>query len=172
MGSEMCIRDSYEGTQVKLNPIVYDEANLVRNEVVVSLKSSNPRVASIDGIGTLVILKTGKTNLSASVDSLSTSFELTAIKNPARSLSISADRDIVRTGDVLSFDAIVFDRGNKIIEDAPIQFSYQGKAEYGNGLSPSAQITPSGQFVAETEGIFPENAGGVGISSLKKLAEN
>ena len=116
------VNKHYEGTQVKLNPIVYDEANLVRKEVAVSLKSSNPKVASIDGIGNLVILKPGKTTLSASVDSLSTSFKLTAIKNPARSLSISADKDMIRTGDVLSFEASVFDRGNKILEDAPIQF--------------------------------------------------
>ena len=166
------INKHYEGTQVKLNPIVYDEANLVRNEVVVSLKSSNPKVASIDGIGTLVILKPGKTTLSASVDSLSTSFKLTAIKNPARSLSISADRDMIRTGDVLSFEASVFDRGNKILEDAPIQFSYQGKAEYGIGLPPSAQITSSGQFVAETEGIYTIIATSNGFSARKTIKVN
>ena len=47
------IDNLYEGTTIRLEPVVYDEANLIRDEVSVLLSSSNPKVANIDGIGTL-----------------------------------------------------------------------------------------------------------------------
>ena len=128
------IDNLYEGTTIRLEPVVYDEANLIRDEVSVLLSSSNPKVANIDGIGTLLTLKAGKAIITATVDSLFASINLKVIKNPVRSLSLSSDQDKIRTGDVITFNAVAYDRRNKIINDAPIQFSYRGKADYGIGL--------------------------------------
>ena len=64
------IDNLYEGTTVRLAPIVYDEANLIRDEVSVLLSSSNSKVANIDGIGNLTTLKSGNTIISAKVGDL------------------------------------------------------------------------------------------------------
>jgi hypothetical protein len=140
---------------------------LIRDEVSVLLSSSNPKVANIDGIGTLLTLKAGKAIITATVDSLFASINLKVIKNPVRSLSLSSDQDKIRTGDVITFNAVAYDRRNKIINDAPIQFSYRGKADYGIGLPASAQIMPDGRFVAETEGIYSITASSNGYSARK-----
>ena len=161
------IDNLYEGTTIRLEPVVYDEANLIRDEVSVLLSSSNPKVANIDGIGTLLTLKAGKATITAAVDSLFASINLKVIKNPVRFLSLSSDQDKIRTGDVITFNAVAYDRRNKIINDAPIQFSYRGKADYGIGLPASAQIMPDGRFVAETEGIYSITASSNGYSARK-----
>jgi len=159
----------YEGTTIRLEPVVYDEANLIRDDVSVLLSSSNSKVANIDGIGTLTTLKAGKTTISATVDSLFTSIDLKVIKNPVRSLSLYSDQDKIRTGDVLTFKAVAYDRRNKVVENAPIQFSYNGKADYGIGLPASAQIMSDGRFVAETKGIYSIKASSNGYNAQKTI---
>ena len=159
----------YEGTTIRLDPVVYDEANLIRDDVSVLLSSSNSKVANIDGIGTLTTLKAGKTTISATVDSLFTSIDLKVIKNPVRSLSLYSDQDKIRTGDVLIFKAVAYDRRNKVVENAPIQFSYNGKAEYGIGLPASAQIMSDGRFVAETKGIYSIKVSSNGYNAQKTI---
>ncbi len=163
------IDNLYEGTTVRLEPMVYDEANLIRDEVSVILASSNSKVAKIDGIGNLITLKSGNTTISATVDSLFLSIDLEVIKNPVRSLSLSSDQDKIRTGDVLRFNAVAYDRRDKVINDAPIQFSYNGKSIRGNGLSASAQIMGDGRFVAETEGVYSISATSNGFIASKTI---
>ena len=161
------IDNLYEGTTVRLVPIVYDEANLIRDEVSILLSSSNQRVAKIDGIGNLTTLKSGNTTISAKVGSLFTTIDVNVIKNPVRSLSLSSDKDKIRTGDVLTFKAVAYDRRSRAIDDAPIQFSYNGKANDGISLSASAQIMPDGRFVAETEGVYSISATSNGFIASK-----
>ena len=163
------IDNLYEGTTVRLEPMVYDEANLIRDEVSVVLASSNSKVAKIDGIGNLVTLKSGNTTISATVDSLFLSIDLEVIKNPVRSLSLSSGQDNIRTGDVITFTAVAYDRKNRVVDDAPIQFSYNGKAVYGIGLPAAAQIMPDGRFVAETEGVYSISATSNGFNTSKRI---
>ena len=163
------IDNLYEGTTIRLTATVYDEANLIRDDVSVLLSSSNSKVAKIDGIGNLITLKSGKTIISAIVDSLFTSIDLKVIKNPVRSLSLSSGQDNIRTGDVITFTAVAYDRKNRVVDDAPIQFSYNGKAVYGIGLPAAAQIMPDGRFVAETEGVYSISATSNGFNTSKRI---
>ena len=56
-----------------------------------------------------------------------------------------------------------------MIEKAPINFSYSGKADYGRGLPASAQITTDGRFVAETAGMYTVSASAGGYSAQKTI---
>ena len=163
------ISSIYEGVSLQLNPIIYDEANLIRKEVKAILSSSNPKVATINSFGILTSIKAGKVTITATIDSITISLNIKVAKNPVRSLSITSDLDLIRTGDVLLFSAIAYDRKNKIISDAPIQFSYKGKAEYGIGLPASAQIMEDGRFVAETEGVYSISASSNGFIVQKTI---
>ncbi len=148
------ILNVYVGTYVNYKTEVFDKANLKRTESKVLLSSSNSDVAEFDNYGNLVAKKSGKITLIASVDDIKESLNIKVSKNPVRKISVSADKDKIRTGDVLQFNAKVMNRANKVIKDVPVTFSYSGRAEYGIGLPASALINKDGKFVAETPGVF------------------
>ena len=79
---------------------------------------------------------------------------ISVIKNPIKQLTINSDKEEIRTGDVLQFVVEAYDRRKNIVTDAPLEYSYKGKAEYGIGFPASAQITSDGRFVAETAGLY------------------
>ena len=148
------ISNVYVGTSVNYKTEVFDKANLKRTESKVLLSSSNSDVAEFDSYGNLVAKKSGKITLIASVDDIKESLNIKVSKNPVRKISLSADKDEIRTGDVLQFNAKAMNRANKVIKDIPVTFSYSGRVEYGIGLPASALINKDGKFVAETPGIF------------------
>lgn len=158
----------YVGTSVKYTTEVFDQANLKRTEKV-SLSSSNNDVATFDSFGNLMVKKSGKTTLTASVEGISESVNIKALKNPVRKMTLSADKDEIRTGDVLVFSAKAMNRSGRTVEDVPVVFSYTGKAEYGIGLPASALINQDGKFVAETAGIFTVMAQSGGYSARKTV---
>ena len=80
------------------------------------------------------------------------------LKNPINKLSFKVANKKIRTGDVLNLIAEAFDRRGRSISNAPINYSYTGKADYGTGLPASAQITADGRFVAETAGMYTVSA--------------
>ncbi|HIE77822.1 MAG TPA: hypothetical protein EYP92_03225 [Candidatus Thioglobus sp.] len=148
------ISNVYVGTSVNYKTEVFDKANLKRTESKVLLSSSNSDVAEFDSYGNLVAKKSGKITLIASVDDIKESLNIKVSKNPVRKISLSADKDEIRTGDVLQFNAKAMNRANKVIKEVPVTFSYSGRVEYGIGLPASALINKDGKFVAETPGVF------------------
>lgn len=158
----------YVGTSVKYTTEVFDQANLKRTEKV-TLSSSNNDVATFDSFGNLMVKKSGKTTLTASVEGISESVNIKALKNPVRKMTLSSDKDEIRTGDVLVFSAKAMNRSGRTVEDVPVVFSYTGKAEYGIGLPASALINQDGKFVAETAGIFTVMAQSGGYSARKTV---
>ena len=110
--------------------------------------------------------KAGKVNIKATVKNLSSMIKITVVKNPVRSISILTETNEIRTGDVLQLKTQAFDRRKQVVANAPIQYSYRGKAEYGIGLPASGQITSDGRFVAETEGIYVITASSNGLSGI------
>ncbi|MDD9879387.1 MAG: hypothetical protein OXR70_06850 [Candidatus Marinimicrobia bacterium] len=158
----------YVGTSVKYTTEVFDQANLKRTEKV-TLSSSNNDVATFDSFGNLMVKKSGKTTLTASVEGVSESVNIKSLKNPVRKMTLSADKDEIRTGDVLVFTAKAMNRSGRTVEDVPVVFSYTGKAEYGIGLPASALINQGGKFVAETAGIFTVMAQSGGYSARKTV---
>ncbi len=158
----------YVGTSVKYTTEVFDQANLKRTEKV-TLSSSNNDVATFDSFENLMVKKSGKTTLTASVEGISESVNIKALKNPVRKMTLSADKDEIRTGDVLVFSAKAMNRSGRTVEDVPVVFSYTGKAEYGIGLPASALINQDGKFVAETAGIFTVMAQSGGYSARKTV---
>ncbi len=158
----------YVGTSVKYTTEVFDQANLKRTEKV-TLSSSNNDVATFDSFGNLMVKKSGKTTLTASVQGISESVNIKALKNPVRKMTLSSDKDEIRTGDVLVFSAKAMNRSGRTVEDVPVVFSYTGKAKYGIGLPASALINQDGKFVAETAGIFTVMAQSGGYSARKTV---
>lgn len=163
------ITSVYVGTYVRYETEVFDEANMQREESQVVLSSSNTDVADIDSYGNLVAKKSGKITLTASVEDINETLNIKVIKNPVRKISMTADKDQIRTGDVLHFKARAMNRSGRAVKDIPITFSFTGRAEYGIGLPASALINEEGKFVAETPGIFTIIAESGGFSARKTV---
>ena len=163
------VSNVYVGTYVNYKTEVFDKANMKRAESKVSLASSNTDVADLDNYGNLVAKKSGKITLTASVDDIKKTLNIKVIKNPVRKISLTTDKDEIRTGDVLHFKAKAMNRSGKAIKDIPITFSYTARAEYGIGLPASALINKEGKFVAETPGIFTVIAESGGFSARKTV---
>ena len=159
----------YVGTSKRFETEVYDEAQLLRKDVDVSLTVSDTKIAEFDALGTLKTKKPGLINITASTKGINTSLELSIVKNPVRRLAMSTETDQIRTGDVLHFEVKAYDRRNQIVPDVPVHFSYKGKANYGIGLPASAQISSDGRFVAENDGIYTISAHSSGYSARKTV---
>ena len=98
------ISNVYVGTSVNYKTEVFDKANLKRTESKVLLTSSDADVAEFDSYGNLVAKKSGKIQVVASVDDIKESLNIKVSKNPVRKISLTADKDEIRTGDVLQLE--------------------------------------------------------------------
>ena len=160
----------YVGTATALSVEVFDEAELNRSELNVKLESSNTKVADFDAFGNLETKKTGKTRVSATVQNVTDSFNVRVVKNPTRKVSLSIDKEEIRTGDVLALNAKALNRLGRTINDMPITYSYLGQSNYGEfGLPASGLVADDGRFVAETAGIYTLIASSGGYSAQKTI---
>ena len=159
----------YEKTSIKMKVDVFDEANLIRKDVNIIYSTSDKEIAEFDDFGNLKTKSVGKVILTAKANELESQLNLDVIKNPIKKLTINSDKDEIRTGDVLHFIVNAFDRRKNTIVDAPIEYSYKGRAEYGIGFPASAQITSDGRFVAETAGMYTIYASSNGLIVNKTI---
>ena len=160
----------YSGTSTPLSVVVFDEADLKRSELNVKLTSSNKNVAEFDILGNLETKKSGSTTISARIENLKESFKINVVKNPVREVTLSLDKEEIRTGDVIVLNAKTLNKSGRIIDDIPITYSYHGQADYGEFALPAAGlVTEDGRFVAETAGLYTLIASSNGYSAQKTI---
>ena len=160
----------YTKTSTSFSVEVIDEAGLTRNNADVKLKSSNTAVADFDIFGNLETKRTGRVTVSATVEEITESFKVRVVKNATRKVTLSIDREEIRTGDVLALNAKALNRSGRTIDDAPITYSYLGQANYGEFALPAAGlVTDDGRFVAETAGLYTMIASSNGYSAQKTI---
>ena len=160
----------YTKTSTSFSVEVIDEAGLTRDNADVKLKSSNTAVADFDIFGNLETKRTGRVTVSATVEEITESFKVRVVKNATRKVTLSIDREEIRTGDVLALNAKALNRSGRTIDDAPITYSYLGQANYGEFALPAAGlVTDDGRFVAETAGLYTMIASSNGYSAQKTI---
>ena len=159
----------YVGTTIKYPVSVFDIANLERDDIDLNYSSSNTSLADFDDYGNLTVSKPGNLTITVTADDIKKTLKVKLLKNPVAKISLKSKQDEIRTGDVIQFEAKALNRSGKEIKDAPINFSYRGKADYGIGLPASALIENNGKFVAETSGIFTVLAQSGGFSAQKTI---
>ena len=99
----------FVGTSVNYAVKIYDKAKIIRENINVVLTSKNNKVAEFDNFGNLIIKKSGKTTITATIDDLEESFVVSAKKNPARKIKFDISENEIRTGDVIKLNAMVLD---------------------------------------------------------------
>ena len=166
---------AYEGTTIEFAARVLDQANITRQDVQPVFKSSNPEIADFDEFGHLTIYRRGLVQITVTAEGISSSTDLRVVRNPVRKIELSLEANDYRTGDVITFKARALTASGRAVEDAPVVFSFMGKAVYGIGLPASGQITPQGKFVAENPGdytIFATSGGHTASKTIRITPRN
>ena len=144
----------YTGTTSKLETKILDQMNFERTDLQTVLTSSNPEVASLDEFGNLTAHKKGKTTITASVEKISKKLDINVEENPVASVEMTATMKEARTGDVVQFKAIARNKVGKVVEDAPIRYSFTAEPAFNLAPAATGQIEQDGRFVAEQAGLF------------------
>ena len=160
----------YVGTFVPMKFKVIDAANNVRDDVKLSISSSDNKKGKIDSFNTFEAKRTGTVRVTVKAENITQTFKIKIVSNPVRQVSIGFQKNEIRTGDVLHIEAKALSANGSLIEDAPLDYAYFGKAGYGDyGLPASAYITEDGRFVAETPGLYTLVVSSGNFSSQKKV---
>ena len=170
----------YTGTTVNYSAKIYDEANLIRDDLEVKFSSSNKNTAEFDRFGNLSVKKAGRFTVTAAIENIEKTIKVSSKKNPVKSLKMVADAKEIRTGDVIKFTAKPLNSRGGSVKDVPVVYSFSGKAVYTDnfvnnrssesvGLPAAGLITDEGKFVAETPGIYTITAQTSGFSAMAKV---
>ena len=150
----------YTETTTAFKTEIYDAADILRKNEVVSFSSSNPGVASVDMFGNVTAHRQGSVSLTVRVGSIETSKTIRVDENPVASLDLVSDVQTARTGDVVHFSTTARDNSGGVVTDAPVQYSYIGAPSEnlipaGSEIAtPVGEIAQDGRFVAETPGYY------------------
>ena len=174
MGSEMCIRDSsYEITDEMgvIRNIDYwksDNAQKYFSNLEFSINSSNNKL-DVDESNNVFALKSGSATINVVFDGIKSSINITIKKNPVTNIDLNFEKQKeIRTGDVLDFDAIAYDKKGNIIDGLDIDFSFKGKS-FDKSNSASGLILQDGRFVGDVAGKYIITASFGKISKSKVL---
>lgn len=148
-------RKLYEGTTHQLEAEIYDKMDFYREDLdVTAFTSSNTDIAEVDKFGTVHAKKAGRFTLTATIEGISESFSAAVVKNPVTSIEINTESETVRTGDVITIEALAMDKKGEIVEDAPFIYSFTAKPDDDRGPAAPAQINQNGKFVANKAGYY------------------
>ena len=162
-------KTAYEGSTIEFAARVIDQAGITRQDVPLVFGSLSPEIADFDKFGHLTVYRWGRVQLTVMAEGISSSTNLRIVRNPVRKIELSLEEDDYRTGDVITFKARALTASGRAVEDAPIVFSFTGKAVYGIGLPASGQITSQGKFVAENPGYYTIFANSGGYTASKTI---
>ena len=144
----------YSGTRVALPVTVVDAAGAVRDNVEVTMESSDPSVATVDAFGHVTAHAPGTATITAKAEAVETTLALRVAENPTVRVALASGAAEARTGDVLAFEAAALDAAGNAVPDAPVTFTVQAQPADDLGPGASALIGPDGRFVAETPGLY------------------
>ena len=158
----------YSGTYVPISYEVIDEMGYVRNDVDFSLKSSN-NILEIDAVNNVKAVKEGSASFEASYEGIIGKINIQVLKNPVEKIILTSTNSECRTGDVVQYSAIAYDKkGQKINESFPFKYSFTGKS-FDKSNTASGLIFDDGRFVGDVSGKYVISASLGNISSSKAL---
>ena len=143
----------YAGVTIPLSIKVIDEANFERSEVVVNITSSNTKIVSVAPFKKLIANSAGKSTITVEAGGVETKLDIKIVDNPIVKIELAADKTDGRSGDVFTLQARALDKSGKVVQDAPINYSFTGES-YDVSAAPSGLMTDEGKFVADEPGLY------------------
>jgi len=172
----------YTNTYIPISYEITDEMGVIRNidywksdnaqkyfsNLEFSINSSNNKL-DVDESNNVFALKSGSATIKVIFDGIKSSKNITIKKNPVTNIDLNFEKqEEIRTGDVLDFDAIAYDKKGNIIDGLDIDFSFKGKS-FDKSNSASGLILQDGRFVGDVAGKYIITASFGKISKSKVL---
>ena len=145
------ITDEFENKRV-IDYWNYGNASKYFSKVDVSLKSNNEKV-KIDESNNILAIEEGNSKISVVFDGISATIDLKIKKNPVAKIDLKSDVFNARSGDVINFNPIAYDKKNNELENIPIEFSFTGKS-FDKSNTASGLILEDGRFVGDVPGKY------------------
>ena len=141
------------GTSIRLDVEAAQSDGTLRPDPQVGWTSSDESVVAVDDFGRVDAKATGRVTVTATVEAAKGTASLEVVPFTGATLELVGDAARPRTGDVLTFSAVVRDDTGKAVEGVPVSWSHTYEAS-GGVLAPAAtaQIA-DGRFVADVPGI-------------------
>ena len=121
----------YVGTHPRIDVVVRDTTDTVRDDIAVEYSTSDPAVATIDRFGVLTLHRDGAVDLTATAASRHATTAIDVVSNPVTSFALEVSSDEARTGDVLRFTTVANDARGLPVRDVPVSFAVGGATASG-----------------------------------------
>lgn len=144
----------YTQTITEIHYDLRDAKGYNRKSKNISLQSSKPSIASFDEFRRLHAKKSGTVVISGKVEKAKAKQKIKIVENPVAAVKLESSIKLARTGDVIDFDAKPMDSSGKLVDDAPITYSFAAQPDDNLGEGTSGQIEQDGRFVANKPGLF------------------
>lgn len=143
----------YAGTTLRHAATAVMANGVVRPDAVVTWRSSDPSVVSVDARGNVTGRTPGRADITASVDGVDGRVAVDVAALPATALEITGGSPQARQGDVLTFQATA--RGpSGPVRDAAIDWAVSFVPDDSINAPGAAGIVRDGKFVGETPGTY------------------
>ncbi|SUZ53075.1 uncharacterized protein METZ01_LOCUS5929 [marine metagenome] len=142
-----------------------DIASKYFSKVSFSLKALNDKI-NIDNSNNILAVKNGVSTIEADFDGIKGSINVNVLKNPTSKIELVSNNENAKTGDVIQFKAIAYDKKGKVIENIPVEFSFTGKS-FDKSNTASGLILQDGRFVGDVAGKYIVSARIGNISASK-----
>jgi len=176
----------YNNTYIPLSYEIIDEMGVTRDidywksdnaeryfsNLEFSITSDNNKL-DIDESNNVLAVKPGSSTINIVFDGVKSSKNIIIKKNPVVNIDLKLENsEKFKTGDVLNFNAIPYDKKGNIIKDINIDFSFKGKS-FDKSNSASGLILQDGRFVGDVAGkyIISASFGNVSKSKVVNIFE-
>ncbi|MFN1835480.1 LVIVD repeat-containing protein [Balneola sp. MJW-20] len=143
----------YTNSSYDLDVVVTDAKELIREEPALSFSSSNESVV-FASYGKLIAKKAGTATITVESEGVTDTWKVNVRPNPTASIDITNNETLVRTGDVIHFNAKTFNNSGKEIGGVPIRYSFLAEPDDDLGQGATAQVSQDGRFVANKPGLY------------------
>jgi hypothetical protein len=125
-----------------------------RRGALVTWRSSNNAVATVDRYGNVTAIARGPVTITAEADGKTAQIRHTVVANPVATLSIDVAESTVRSGDVLHLKATAKRANGTAIPDVPVTWSYTYLPDDTIAAPGATGIVDRGMFAAEVPGRY------------------
>ncbi|MGQ0714730.1 MAG: Ig-like domain-containing protein [Gemmatimonadaceae bacterium] len=140
-----------------------------RKGVVITWRSSNDAIATVDRFGNVTGRRPGAVTITADAEGVTSQIRHTVAANPAAALTIDVEENSVRTGDVLHLRATAKRSGGAAITDMPITWSYTYAPDDTIAAPGATGVIDRGLFAAEVPGRYTLLATAGALSARKVI---
>ncbi len=141
---------TYVGSIFQVNGTVITDHETEHATAEIAWSSSDPDVVSISRQGVASFKRPGRAEIRAETEGVVAAYDVVVKPNPVASVALGPASSEVRTGDVVSLEAMLKDSAGKAIDDVHVVYSVSAlKGPDGGGV-----VYDDGAFVAEQPGVY------------------